>query len=105
MSSAFSWKPKGVSRTRAGRPRPTRENSSRWTLLMVGLVSPEPMMTSSRGSALAIRLQQQGSDPVRVLDVEVVVAREPFHPQVVVKSSGFVGLGPLGEEQRGRDAE
>src|ERR1700730_7237597 len=49
-SSAFSWKPKGVSRTMASsRGSLTRAIRSWWTDVITGLVSPEPKMAISRG--------------------------------------------------------
>src|SRR6266480_1268157 len=49
-SSALTWKPKGVSsRTEGTGGGPRRPNSSRCVLTMVGLVSPDPMITRSRG--------------------------------------------------------
>src|SRR6202035_2249561 len=50
MSAAFSWKPKGVSSSTAGTGRgPSRESRSACTDTIVGVVSPDPMMQSSRG--------------------------------------------------------
>ena len=50
MSSAFSWNPNGVSSMAAGTgDGPIREISSRWTLAMVGAVSPDPMIVRIRG--------------------------------------------------------
>ena len=49
MSAAFSWKAYGVSsRIALWRPEPSRAASSLWMVTIVGLVSPEPMMTSNR---------------------------------------------------------
>ena len=91
MSSAFSWNPNGVSSMTAGTGGgPSRSNSPRWTLPMVGLVSPDPMMTNSRGTAVRLEEVRLRKGPVqevgqlhRVLQVEVVVAgREPLHTDV-----------------------
>ena len=49
MSLAFSWKAYGVSsRMALGRPGPSRAVRALWMVTIVGLVSPEPMMTSTR---------------------------------------------------------
>src|ERR1700686_180318 len=49
MSAAFSWKPNGVSSSTAGTGRePRRESRSACTDTIVGVVSPDPMMQSSR---------------------------------------------------------
>src|SRR6266550_6890983 len=50
ISSAFGWKPKGVSRKMASsRGWPTRAVNCLWTDVMVGLVSPEPKIAIRRG--------------------------------------------------------
>src|SRR5580658_3922122 len=50
MSAALVWKPNGVSRSTPWTgPGPRRSTTARWTLIMVGAVSPEPMMVSRRG--------------------------------------------------------
>ncbi len=57
-SSAFSWKPNGVSMRAARAPSPpTRSMSSRWTGAMVGAVSPEPMMQRMRAAVIALILR------------------------------------------------
>ena len=56
MSSAFSWKPYGVSMTVAVTgldPNSNRSNSARWTRPMVAAVSPEPMIVRTRGSLIS----------------------------------------------------
>src|SRR2546421_2255739 len=54
ISEAFSWKPNGVSRRTAGTGGgPRRAKSRRWVFTIVGLVSPEPMITSRRGTVTA----------------------------------------------------
>ncbi len=45
MSSAFSWKPYGVSSSTAAPPG-IDSSSIRCTLIMVGALSPDPMITS-----------------------------------------------------------
>ena len=51
MRSALAWKPYGVSSSTAlGSARPRRSKTSRWTLIIVGAVSPEPMIVSSRAT-------------------------------------------------------
>ena len=50
-SSAFAWKPNGVSSI-ALLPLPADARSSRWTFTMVGEVSPDPMMTRRAGTGL-----------------------------------------------------
>src|SRR2546421_4834248 len=51
ISEAFSWKPNGVSRRTAGTGGgPSRAKSRRCVFTIVGLVSPEPMITSRRGT-------------------------------------------------------
>ena len=97
MSSAFSWNPNGVSSITAG-PGPTRASRSRWTLLIVGLVSPDPMMTSSRAieATLGKGRVQQVRQLDRELDVQVVVTgREPLHLHVRRRGSQFAGDGAL----------
>src|SRR5438552_593399 len=54
ISSAFGWKPKGVSRKMASsRGWPTRAVSCLWTDVMVGLVSPEPKIAIRRGGRVS----------------------------------------------------
>src|SRR5580704_660999 len=54
MSAAFSWKPNGVSSSTAGTGRgPSRESRSACTDTIVGVVSPDPMMQSNRGTRAA----------------------------------------------------
>ena len=57
MSSAFSWNPYGVSSSTAspGPVAPTASITRRWVLIMVGAVSPDPMIVSSRGHRLRVR--------------------------------------------------
>src|SRR2546426_8474889 len=51
ISSAFGWKPKGVSRKMAlSRGWPRRAVSCLWTDVMVGLISPEPKIAIRRGA-------------------------------------------------------
>ena len=88
MSSALSWKPYGVSRTTAG-ASPTRSKIARCGLTIVGAVSPEPMMTSSRviSRPFARRVEradiviqpggqreQVVGDPPGLLGVQIVIA-------------------------------
>src|SRR3954468_16285067 len=79
MSSAFSWKPYGVSSRTAGRPSSTRAKISRCGFTMVGAVSPEPMITSNPAVTIVTsslgggQRQQVGRQLGRVLGVEVVV--------------------------------
>ena len=51
MSLAFSWKPNGVSSSTAGTGGgPSRASRSACTDVIVGAVSPDPMMQRIRGS-------------------------------------------------------
>src|ERR1700721_1208266 len=70
MSAAFSWKPNGVSSSTAGTGRgPSRESRSACTETIVGVVSPDPMMQSTRGisavPAVAFMARSYGVRPVR----------------------------------------
>src|SRR4029077_563553 len=76
MSAAFSWKPNGVSSSTAGTGRgPSRESRSACTETIVGGVSPDPMMQSTRGisavPALAFMARSYGVRPVRPSTQEV----------------------------------
>src|SRR3989442_1630246 len=56
MSSAFSWKPNGVSSRTAGTGGgPSRSKIDLCVVTMVGLVSPEPMITKSRAVTMGGR--------------------------------------------------
>src|SRR3954471_21509522 len=116
-SAAFSWKPNGVSRRTAETGGgPSRSNTSRWVFTIVGLVSPEPMMTSSRGDSateepVAGFVQHRGH-VVGVLGVDVVVGGgEPVGPRAGQRALGggdvvTLLLGPrtavIGGEQQHR---
>src|SRR3989442_14560289 len=51
ISSAFGWKPKGVSRKMAlSRGWPRRAGRCLWTDVMVGMISPEPKIAIRRGA-------------------------------------------------------
>src|SRR5207237_8018736 len=65
ISEAFSWKPNGVSRRTAGTGGgPRRAKSRRWVFTIVGLVSPEPMITSRRGTVTARARYRRALGPV-----------------------------------------
>ena len=84
-SSAFSWKPYGRVEDRGRRPSgPNRSNSARWTLAIVGAVSPEPMIGEdargrSREEPVGDRVEHHVRDFDGMLGVDVVVRREPAH--------------------------
>src|SRR5438093_13659841 len=101
-SSAFSWKPTGVSSTTAGTGGgPRRSSRPRCTLLIVGLVSPEPMMARRRGSSPGIAptlegLMQHVGQLVGELEMDVMVGgREPTHRDALVGGRGAVDVAPL----------
>src|SRR6202035_2147077 len=73
MSAAFSWKPKGVSSSTAGTGRgPSRESRSACTDTIVGVVSPDPMMQSSRG----IRAAPAVAQPMDIAALKVALGDE-----------------------------
>ena len=87
-SSAFSWKPYGVSINVAGAAgSPSRSSRARCTLAMAGAVSPEPMIARIRGPLTATTPStviscSSSRHLVRVLGMEVVVARHPVRAGV-----------------------
>ena len=114
MSSALAWNPYGVSSRTAGTGSgPSRSKSCRWGLTMVGAVSPEPMMASSRAireKSRPGRVVDQLGHQVGVLGVQVVVAarssgsptgqsrRRPGRPRRACRpsSAGWPGPRPAG---------
>ncbi len=84
---------------------PNRSNRARWTLAIVGAVSPEPMIARTRGplivwlvAARAIRGREvvhRAGELVGVLGVDVVVAGEPADAGVRDRLAGRFDGAPL----------
>src|ERR1700737_212580 len=89
ISSAFGWKPKGVSRRMAlSCGWPTRAVSSWWTDVITGLVSPEPKMAINRGGRLCWRYTPACyADRMRRSACELA-ARRPLNTRWPLSSKG-----------------
>src|SRR6267154_6878929 len=92
-SSAFGWKPKGVSRKMAlSRGWPARAVSCLWTDVMVGLISPEPKIAIRRGGRASWRsipeMLRRSYARVRVHDQAGVL----HHPAARYVARGVLAL-------------
>src|SRR5438046_6326935 len=93
ISSAFGWKPKGVSRKMAlSRGWPARAVSCLWTDVMVGLISPEPKIAIRRGGRFSWRstpeMLRRSYARVRVHDQAGVL----HHPAARYDARGVLAL-------------